>query len=121
MSNVAPNRLKHEAELGSISAYFSLLKPRVMSLAIFTALCGQILALHNNTSHPVLFLISLFSIAIGAGAAGVGLGILFEKCGIENYRILERDSVGASFKNWPSYTHFISPSFAGNFFNAVVG
>ena len=70
MSNVAPNRLKHEAELGSIGAYFALLKPRVMSLAIFTALCGQILALHNNTSHPVLFLISLLSIAIGAGAAG---------------------------------------------------
>ncbi len=70
MSNVAPNRLKHEAELSSIGAYFSLLKPRVMSLAIFTALCGQILALQNNTSHPVLFLISLLSIAIGAGAAG---------------------------------------------------
>ena len=38
MSNVAPNRLKHEAELGSIGAYFSLLKPRVMSLAIFSIL-----------------------------------------------------------------------------------
>ena len=70
MSNIAPNRLKHEAELGSLGAYFSLLKPRVMSLAIFTALCGQILALNNNPVHPVLFLISLLSIAIGAGAAG---------------------------------------------------
>ena len=48
----------------------SLLKPRVMSLAIFTALCGQILALHYNTVHPILFLVSLLSIAIGAGAAG---------------------------------------------------
>ena len=70
MSNIAPNRLKHEAELGSLGAYFALLKPRVMSLAIFTALCGQILALHNSPVHPVLFIISLLSIALGAGAAG---------------------------------------------------
>ena len=51
MSNTAPNRLKHEAELGSIGAYFTLLKPRVMSLAIFTALCGQILALRLINIH----------------------------------------------------------------------
>jgi len=70
MSNTAPNRLKQQAELGTIGAYFTLLKPRVMSLAIFTALCGQILALHDNPVHPILFLVSLLSIAIGAGAAG---------------------------------------------------
>ncbi len=50
--------------------YFSLLKPRVMSLAIFTALVGQILALEYNSIHPLLLIISLFSIALGAGAAG---------------------------------------------------
>ena len=50
--------------------YFSLLKPRVMSLAIFTALSGQLLALKDYTTHPVLLIISLFSIALGAGAAG---------------------------------------------------
>ena len=70
MTNIAPNRLKDEADLGSIGAYFTLLKPRVMSLAIFTALCGQVLALHVSPIHPILFLISLLSIAIGAGAAG---------------------------------------------------
>ena len=58
-------------------------------------------------------------IIVGAGPAGIGLGILFEKCGVENYCILERESIGSSFKNWPSYTRFISPSFSGNFFNAV--
>ena len=41
MSNIAPNRLKQQAELGTIGAYFSLLKPRVMSLAIFTAFVGK--------------------------------------------------------------------------------
>ena len=70
MLKTASNRLKENIEFGSIGAYFSLLKPRVMSLAIFTALCGQILALKINILHPILFLISLFSIAIGAGAAG---------------------------------------------------
>ena len=70
MSNIAPNRLKHQADLGTIGAYFSLLKPRVMSLAIFTALCGQILALQSKHIHPALFLFSLLSIAIGAGSAG---------------------------------------------------
>ena len=70
MIKTAPNRLKDQIELGSIGAYFSLLKPRVMSLAIFTALCGQILALKFNSTHPILFMVSLLSIAIGAGAAG---------------------------------------------------
>lgn len=58
--------------LGEASSldYFSLLKPRVMSLAIFTALSGQLLAVKNYNMHPVLFIISLFSIALGAGAAG---------------------------------------------------
>ena len=71
MANIAPNRLKDETDLGTIGAYFALLKPRVMSLAIFTALCGQILALRSSsTTHPILFLIALLSIAMGAGAAG---------------------------------------------------
>ncbi|MDC0651643.1 heme o synthase [Alphaproteobacteria bacterium] len=61
---------KAEPEIGSAYSYFILLKPRVMSLAIFTALVGQILALQNNTNHPLLTLFSLFSIAIGAGGAG---------------------------------------------------
>mgnify|MGYP001161490013 FL=1 len=70
MFKTATDRLKGQMQLGSISDYFALLKPRVMSLAIFTALCGQILALKQNNIHPVLFLVSLLSIALGAGAAG---------------------------------------------------
>lgn len=58
-------------------------------------------------------------IIIGAGAAGVGLGVLFEKMGLENYLILEKDTVGSSFKQWSPYTRFISPSFSGNAFGAV--
>ena len=61
---------KAEPEIGSAYNYFILLKPRVMSLAVFTALVGQLLALQSNINHPMLTLFSLFSIALGAGGAG---------------------------------------------------
>lgn len=48
--------------------YFQLLKPRVMSLVIFTTLVGMLAA--PGTVHPVLGAISLLAIAMGAGAAG---------------------------------------------------
>ncbi len=53
------------AELGD---YFALLKPRVMSLVVFTAFVGMVLA--PGGLHPVLAAISLLAIAVGAGAAG---------------------------------------------------
>lgn len=49
--------------------YFDLLKPRVMSLVIFTAFVGIILA-PQNALHPILSVISLLCIAVGAGASG---------------------------------------------------
>lgn len=58
-------------------------------------------------------------IIIGAWAAGIGMWILLEKCGVKNYIILERNKIGSSFTSWPAHTRFISPSFCGNFFNAV--
>lgn len=48
--------------------YWALLKPRVMSLVIFTAGVGLLLAPGNM--HPVLAFAALLSIALGAGAAG---------------------------------------------------
>ncbi|PWB84201.1 MAG: protoheme IX farnesyltransferase [Methylocystaceae bacterium] len=48
--------------------YFALLKPRVMSLVVFTALAGLLLA--PTPPHPVLAFASLLSIAVGAGASG---------------------------------------------------
>ncbi len=69
MSQYTLNK-RADSELGSAYSYFLLLKPRVMSLAIFTALVGQILALQQNFNNPMLTFISLFSIALGAGGAG---------------------------------------------------
>ena len=54
-------------------------------------------------------------IIVGAGPAGLGVGILLQKLGIY-YVILEKSSVAASFQKWPKETRFISPSFTGNFF-----
>ena len=54
-------------------------------------------------------------VIVGAGPAGLGIGIILQKLGIY-YVILEKHSVGASFEKWPKETRFISPSFTGNFF-----
>lgn len=48
--------------------FYALMKPRVMSLVVFTAMAGLICA--GQTMHPVLAMISIFCIAVGAGAAG---------------------------------------------------
>jgi protoheme IX farnesyltransferase len=51
-----------------VEDYVALLKPRVMSLVVFTALVGMIAA--PGTLHPVLAFIALVAIAVGAGASG---------------------------------------------------
>lgn len=51
-----------------VSDYFELLKPRVMSLAIFTAIIGLLLT--PNDIHPLLATFSIIAIGAGAGAAG---------------------------------------------------
>ncbi len=55
-------------ETGELRDYWALLKPRVMSLSIFTALAGMIAA--PGAIHPVLGFAALLAIAVGAGAAG---------------------------------------------------
>ena len=52
----------------SVADFWQLLKPRVMSLVIFTGFVGMFLA--PADIHPLLFVVSLFAIAAGAGASG---------------------------------------------------
>src|SRR2546430_17248968 len=54
--------------IASSSGYFALLKPRVMSLVMFTALTGVLIA--PSHVNPVMGFASLLAIAAGAGAAG---------------------------------------------------
>jgi len=58
---------------GSPKDYFILMKPRVMSLVVFTAFVGYYAALSGGAYNlnPVLAAIGILAIAIGAGASGV--------------------------------------------------
>jgi protoheme IX farnesyltransferase len=57
-----------EPSMAGVGDYLALLKPRVMSLVIFTALVGLVVA--PGQMHPMLGFTALLCIAIGAGAAG---------------------------------------------------
>jgi protoheme IX farnesyltransferase len=59
--------LDHNYE-ASFGDYFALLKPRVMSLVVFTALVGLLVA--PVPIHPVVGFVAILCIAIGAGASG---------------------------------------------------
>src|SRR5215212_7086524 len=57
-----------EPSLAGVEDYIALLKPRVMSLVVFTALVGMMVA--PGHIHPVMGFTALLCIAVGAGAAG---------------------------------------------------
>ena len=63
--SLAALHLVSEAGVGD---YLALMKPRVMSLVVFTALVGLVLA--PGHIHPVIGFTALLCIAVGAGAAG---------------------------------------------------
>ncbi|MGB5093309.1 MAG: heme o synthase [Parvibaculum sp.] len=54
--------------MGTTADFFELLKPRVMSLVIFTALVGIVAA--PGHLNPVIAFTALLCIAVGAGASG---------------------------------------------------
>src|SRR5262244_1716960 len=57
-----------EPSIAGVEDYIALMKPRVMSLVVFTALVGLLIAPVHV--HPVIGFASLLCIAIGAGASG---------------------------------------------------
>ena len=71
MSRVEIETATHELPAlsgGSVGDFFELMKPRVMSLVVFTALVGLVAA--PGHLHPVLGVIAILCIAVGAGASG---------------------------------------------------
>jgi len=57
-----------EPSMAGVGDYLALMKPRVMSLVVFTALVGLVVA--PGHLHPMLGFTALLCIAVGAGAAG---------------------------------------------------
>jgi protoheme IX farnesyltransferase len=52
----------------AVADYWEILKPRVMSLVVFTGLVGLVVA--PGHLHPLLAAVAILCIAVGAGAAG---------------------------------------------------
>ncbi len=52
--------------------FLALTKPRVMTLVVFTGLCGMLAApqVNGHSIHPVIGFTAILCIALGAGAAG---------------------------------------------------
>ena len=71
MSDISTNtRVESRSETGEagFGDYFALLKPRVMSLVVFTALVGLLAA--PVPVHPLLAFAAILFVAIGGGASG---------------------------------------------------
>ena len=68
MSDAAFRTVELEHADAAPGDFFALLKPRVVSLVIFTGATGILVA--PGTIHPLIALVALLCIAVGAGAAG---------------------------------------------------
>jgi protoheme IX farnesyltransferase len=55
-------------QVSGVGDFVQLLKPRVMSLVVFTGFVGMVIA--PGALHPVLAAVAILCIAIGSGAAG---------------------------------------------------
>jgi len=64
----APGPAETAAPLAEVRDFIALMKPRVMSLVVFTAFCGMWLA--PGSLHPVLAAVAILCIAVAAGASG---------------------------------------------------
>ncbi|MGB8274338.1 MAG: heme o synthase [Alphaproteobacteria bacterium] len=68
MSHGAAFERAAEAEGSGVRDYVLLLKPRVMSLVVFTGFAGMAVA--PGHLHPLLAAVAILCIAVGAGASG---------------------------------------------------
>ena len=62
------DELRAHEDAGGVADFVALLKPRVMSLVVFTGLVGLMLA--PATLHPFVAAVAVACIAVAAGAAG---------------------------------------------------
>ncbi len=65
---VSPPLLSAAGSPSTPADFFALLKPRVMTLVVFTGVIGMVVA--PGHLHPVLAFASILALAVGAGASG---------------------------------------------------
>jgi protoheme IX farnesyltransferase len=68
MSDASLNASQSQAPEAGFGDYFALLKPRVMTLVVFTALVGLLAA--PVPVHPIVAFAAILFIAVGGGASG---------------------------------------------------
>ncbi len=89
----------------SLKGYFELLKPRVMSLVVFTGFVGLWVAPARAEMHPFVAILSILALALGSGAAGA-FNMWFER---------DLDAIMNRTKNRPLPTGLIHPDNALGF------
>lgn len=96
--NITDNKyLPIEDNGPSVRDYFALMKPRVMSLVVFTALVGMILA--PGSIHPVIAFSAILFTSIGAGSAAA-INMWYDR---------DIDKIMKRTQNRPTVTGIINP------------
>lgn len=68
MSTMTVDNFSKDSSLSEVKDFITLLKPGVLLLVVYTAFVGALIA--PGHVHPFLAALSIFSIALGSGAAG---------------------------------------------------
>jgi protoheme IX farnesyltransferase len=97
MEKVTSFEVEHDG-VSRVRDYFSLLKPRVMSLVVLSGFTGLVLAPGNI--HPFIAFVAILSIAVGAGASGA-INMWYDR---------DIDAIMLRTRNRPLVTGRISPS-----------
>ena len=56
---------------------------------------------------------------IGAGPAGLGVGIALQHAGLNDVLVIDARCIGAAFRDWPKEMNLLTPSFNSNAFGAI--
>lgn len=97
-----PPAAHRESRIGD---YWDLLKPRVMSLVVFSGFAGMWVAPGFHQMHPFLIIVAIMTLALGAGAAGA-INMWYDR---------DIDLIMKRTKNRPIPTGRVDPSEALSF------